>query len=350
MAAMAAREPQPTLRPRIALGLTVLREVDAKLHVRWMNVLRSHWWPGAVYNGRSGFGAAMARNNVLKQFFEDHDNGIEHDALLFWDSDQVPPLIVPGPLSWNGTRSQAPWQGGYFTEYLQWLIEEEPTKQVIGGLYFSREAHWDIDKEGKVRGSPHDPIAYWSPTGDGYRHLTPQELVPMLQRPALYHVHAVGTGSMLIRKELLLRLRELKKPRAIFEAPMIGARAEQRHFELVDELLAELGPEGDAYLMDDVADRLKDLRKWMEGQGGGDAGSQFTEDVFFCDEVQKRLNEWIWLDTAMQSAHIAELWITSRHYLEANGFSVQPHPQSMRSTQEVAKQNSGRIWVPGGKN
>lgn len=105
---------------------------------------------------------------------------------------------------------------------------------------------------------------------------------------------------------------------------MIGARAEQRHFELIDRLLQ------DETGLRVHFDALKDLRKWMDGQGGGDPGTQFTEDVFFCDEIQKRLGEWIWLDTAMQSAHIAEIWITSKHYLEAHGFNTEPHEQSLR--------------------
>lgn len=292
-----AREPAPPRGRRIALGVTLLREVDAKAHLRWEQVLRSHWWPGPIFNGRGQY-TVQGRNLVLKQAFAELD---AWDDLLFWDADQVPPLVVPGPLP-NG------WAGGWFTDYIDYLSEHEKDKDVIGGLYFSREDYWQTDETGAIKAGPHEPVAYGSSGENTYRYLTPAELVPMMQRPDLYPVKAVGTGSMLIRKELLLELAALKAPKAIFEAP-------------------ELKP----------------------GELGGVVGSQWTEDVYFCHEVQTKLHKTIWLDSAMQSAHIAEIWITGAHYLEARGFGTQPHEQSFRA-ENHAKENErrkSRIIVPG---
>ena len=272
------REPPTKASGRIALGLTLLREMDAKVALRWFQVFRSHWWPGPVYNGRGQY-TVQARNYVLEQFFAELG---ESEALFYWDSDQVPPLVVPGPLP-NG------WQGGYFTDYLDYLLDHEPDKEVIAGLYFSREDYWQTDEAGKVKAGPHEPLAYWTNADGGYRFLTDAELIPMLQRPGLHPIKAAGTGSMLIRKSLLLEMAELKAPRPVFEASMIEP-----------------------------------------GDKRGLVGSQWTEDVYFCHEVQTRLHKTIWLDTAMQSAHVAEIWVNAAHYLEARGYQTQPHPQSMK--------------------
>lgn len=292
-------EPPPRNKKKIALGLTILREVDGKWAMRWIDGLRKHWWPGPTYNGKGQY-TVMARNYVLRQAFDDLD---AWDALLCWDSDNVPPLVVPGPLP-NG------WPGGWFLDYLDYLLEHEQDKGVIAGLYPSREDYWQTDQLGKVKAGPHEPVAYRRNPDGTYGFLSFEELVPMLQRPNLYPIGGAGTGTMLIRKEVLLELAELKHPKPVFEAP-------------------ELKP----------------------GESGGGPGSQWTEDLYFCHEVATRLHKTIWLDSALQTAHIAEIWITFAHYLEARGIATQPHEQSLKAvkpvnqTQENERRKS-RIILP----
>src|ERR1700674_5251242 len=91
----AMREPDSSRKPRIALGLTLMREVDSKAFLQWVTVLRNHWWPGPTFHARNAY-VVQARNEVLRQAFADEGSW---DALLFWDADQVLPVIGPGPLS-----------------------------------------------------------------------------------------------------------------------------------------------------------------------------------------------------------------------------------------------------------
>lgn len=283
------REPPPSYGQRIALGLTLLREVDAKVALRWFDLLRRHWWPGPVYNGRGQY-TVQARNLVLHQALQELS---EWDRLLFWDADQVPPLWMPA-------LPDIKWQGGFFTEYLQFLSATQTEKKVIGGLYFSREDYWQTDLFGKIKAGPHEPVAYWGNAEDGtYRYLTLQELAPMLQRRGFHRVKGAGTGCMLIDKAALLELAEVKAPKPIFEAPQL-----------------------------------------QPGQAGGGTGTQWTEDLYFCHEMETKLGNWIWLDSAMEVVHVAEIWITSAHYLESRGISTAPHPASFRAQQETPNRDN----------
>ena len=286
----AVNEPTSTRPARIALGLTLLREVHSPVFLRWVNLLRSHWWPGPVYHARDMY-VTQARNLILRDFLRERDYS---DALLYWDVDQQPPLAVPGPLSWQASTGEV-WQGGWFTDYLQWVVGNEPHKKVLGGLYFSKQHDWELTEDGRIVAGPHEPVAYYSPRDSGgYRPLTTDELIPMLQRPAIYKVDAVGTGSMLIRKDVIERMAELKGG-DIFEAPPVR--------NLNDQI----------------------------------PGSQWTEDTFFCEEVTKRLGEWIWLDTAMRSGHFADQLVTDQDYLQKRGYVTQPHEQATRAMIEQAR-------------
>lgn len=330
----AAKEPDSTRGPRIALGLTLMREVDTTMFLQWVTVLRSHWWPGPTFHARNAY-VVQARNEVLRQAFEAEG---EWDALLFWDADQVLPVIVPGPLAWKSAQGNV-WEGGIFTDYVQWLYENEPEKPIIGGLYPTRVDLWEFDADGRLRHGPYEPVAY-KQSGQGYRHLSPEEVVPMLKRPALYRVDAVGTGSMLIHKELLLRLRDLKKPMPVFEAPVLGAMAEQPELDALEAAIEQAPPGGQKATLRRLLERVK-------GHLGGQfEGLQWTEDIRFCHEVRERLGEQVWLDTAMQSAHIADKWVTMSDYLQARGFVTQPHEQSPVSQSQENERRRSKIILP----
>lgn len=300
-------EPASTRPRRIAFCLTLLAEVQAEVVLRWFNLFRSHWWPGPIYHARDMY-VTQARNFVLAQALREKDHW---DDVLFWDSDQMPPIEVPGPLPWQAANGEF-WQGGFFTDYLQWLAESEPHKKVIGGLYYSKEDTIELTQDGKLVHGPHDPVAYREHEG-GYHHLAESDLLPMLVRRGLYQVDGVGTGSMLIRKEIIERMHELKGG-DIFEAPP------------------------------------------ARGVAGQEPGGQWTEDLYFCDQVRKELKEIVWLDTAMESAHFQRRPVVSKTYLEAHGYTTGPHEQSVRALMDQERMRaaqdkrerkaSSRIIVP----
>ena len=311
-ASYAAKEPPPTQAGRVALGLTIVNDVQPEIFLRWITLLRSHWWPGPTYHARDMY-VTQARNLVLHDALKESESW---EALLFWDQDQLPPLLVPGPLSWQASNGEF-WQGGFFTEYVQWLIKAEPHKKVIAGLYSSKQDDWELtnDDPPKIIMGPHDPVAYTEENG-GYHHLAEPEYLPMLMKRGLYQVDGAGTGSMLIRREIVERMRELKGG-DIFEAPPSRG----------------------------VADQIP--------------GTQWTEDLYFCDQVRKELHETIWLDTAMESGHFQRKLRTAQDYLQAHGYTTTPHEQTSRALIEQARmaraeekrerKAQGRIWTPPGR-
>lgn len=248
---------------RVALGLTLLREMDAVVALRWFELLRSYPWLGPTLNGRGQY-TVQARNLVLEQAFARLD---EWDSLLFWDADQLPPLYMP---------KHHDFPGGYFTEYVESL-----TEGVIGGLYYSREDDYDA-AAGRF---PHQPVAYYKGENEGYRYLSLEELHPMLRERGKYKVDGIGTGSLLIQKDVLLRLRDLKAPRPIFEAPAVPAAS-------------------------------------------GKPGWQWTEDLYFCKEVTD-MGEEVWLDAAMESGHRGDVWISTAIYLASRGVRSGPVPSDL---------------------
>jgi hypothetical protein len=253
---------------RIALGLTLGREIDTMIALRWLDLLRSHYWPGPIYAARRAY-TVQARNIVIGDAMAEAG---AWDALLFWDSDQLPPKMVP---------AYGEWEGGFLTAYLSWLCDTYP---VVGGLYYSREQRSD-PAHGVF---PFEPVAYerveqGEGRAAGYRPLPPELLVPMLRERGVYRVGGVGTGSMLIRQDVLQRLAALKGPASIVSAPPV--------------------PEG-------ATDR----------DGRPIPGWQWTEDLWLCEEIRTLLEEEIYLDTAAESAHQGDnVWISSEHYLAVRG-------------------------------
>jgi hypothetical protein len=264
--------------PKIGLGFTLLQQVDSFVMMRWVELLRSHYWPGPVLNGRAQY-TVQARNIVVDDFMQrdqyplpadDWEPG-ELEALLFWDSDQLPAYVIP----------QRDGSIKVLTRHLQDLLVENPDKEVIAGLYFSRETEFLRDANGNVAEFPHSPVAYERVEdprhGYAYRYLShermTQEILTLDGRYRLHQVGGVGTGAMLIRKSLLQRMTLARDGKPCFEAPPT------------------------------------------------DDGRQWTEDLWFCDQVQ-RLDPAasIWLDSANESAHQGDrIWIRSQHYLAAHG-------------------------------
>lgn len=263
--------------PKFGLGLTLLQQVDSFPFMRWTEILRSGYSPGPVLNGRRAY-VSMARNIVIDDFFQrdrfplpvdDWEPG-ELDALFFWDSDQLPWIAIPER---DGSLT-------LFTRYLQNLLMENPEKEVIVILYFSRETQFAMHPSGSLSEFPHEPVAYERVPdgryGHAYKRLTfermTNEILTLDGRYKLHKVGGGGTGAMLIRKSLLERLSIAKAGKPIFENP-------------------------------DTPD-----------------GRTWTEDLYFCEQVQSLdPPAEIWL-SACEVAHQGDrIWLQSQHYLAAHG-------------------------------
>lgn len=288
--------------PRIALGITTERGINNLIFLRWLELLRSYSFLGPVFYARGAPGFAAARNIVLKQAWERLD---EFTHLLFWDSDQLPPIWFPWP-SGGWDRQLPGWPMGsrcpsgreHFLAYLERLARENPDKEVLAGLYFSRDLGLAVE-------APHEPVAYaWGDPHpgepEGFRRLRTEEVVPMLARRGLYRVAGAGTGAMLIRKEVLLRLKEAKHPDPVFEQPQME-RGVQREL-------------------------------------------QWTEDLLFCYEIQRRLTPPvdIWLDTVIESAHQTDVWVSSEHYLGVRR-ALQQSTERVIGSRTAAP---AKLWTP----
>jgi hypothetical protein len=283
----------------IGLAFTLGEEINSSIFIRWLQILRSeHHWPGPVVYAKRAY-TTQARNICVDDFLE-HPDFPACEALLFWDSDQLPPAMIPTP------------DGGleWFTEHLDRILHEHPDKMVIGGLYFNRNSEFKKTPDGsKFEEYPHEPVAYERTSVDGvvgYKYLD----IPRMHGEILrdrFHLHsvgAVGTGSMLIRKQVFTELLTLKAPEAVFEAPPV--------------------PKG--YNIP--------------------TGRQWTEDLYFCEEVSQKLNYPIWLDSAAESGHLGDqIWISSRHWYNARGVTTtnQPAPSpSDLARLEAAEQKRQR--------
>ncbi|MHB8573652.1 MAG: hypothetical protein ACYDAY_11980 [Candidatus Dormibacteria bacterium] len=245
---------------RIALGLALGREVDSLVFLRWLQLLRHSPWLGPIFAAR-GMYVVQARNMITAEALASPDPWTH---LLMWDSDQLPPAFVPG------LSKSSPWwpEPGTFTEYVSHAAAA--VRGVIGGLYFSRDT---IASEGRL---PHEVIAYRRDPDGGYFPIPTPEMYMMMRNRGFYDVDAVGTGCMVIRRELLAAL-------------------------------SEDGPAFSAPQMED--------------------GSQWTEDMDFCARAKAR-GETIWLDTAMESGHRGDVWISGQHYLAVR---QRPAPAAPRS-------------------
>lgn len=267
-------------RPLIALGIPTERAIHNYIFLRWLELLRSYDWPGPIFYVRGAPGFAAARNTIMGLAWASEE---PWDALLFWDSDQLPPLAMPWPNHSNlrlpGWDTYAPLGPEHFLHYLDRLLIENPDKEVVAGLYWSR----DLGHDGKP---PFEPLAYRAqPHEDGspgFRHLSASEVVPMIEARGLYRVDGAGTGSMLIRRSVFERLREAKAGRPLFEQPMLTT--------------------------------------------GRQAGLNWTEDLLFCHEISTLLDPpvEIWLDTCMESGHQTDVWVSTEHYLATRGMLRQP--------------------------
>lgn len=265
----------------VALGFTLGEEISSTIFIRWLQILRAgdYHWPGPIVFAKSAY-TTQARNICVDDFMAHPDYPLCR-ALLFWDSDQLPPAMIPRP---DGSLE-------WFSQHVDRMLDENEDKMVIGGLYFNRNSEFKRTPDGtKFEEYPHEPVAYERHADEetgitGYKYLDIDRMHKEILHDR-FHLHAVGalgTGSMIIRKQVFEELLALKAPENVFEAPPVP-----RSYKIP-------------------------------------SGRQWTEDLYFCEEVSQRLNYPIWLDSAMESGHRGDqIWISSRHWYNARGVTTAP--------------------------
>lgn len=155
--------------------------VEPAVLVAWIRVLRDHPWPGPIYDWRDLY-PVQARNKITEKFLQG-----PADALLMFDSDQIPPLMCL-----DGSRTR------YMAEILEAI-----TEPVVCGLVYMRDP-------------PYEPTAYEFKHGRRY-FLSSDDMARRVRHRSMTQVEA-ACGSVLIQRRVLEHLQRSKAPREIWEA------------------------------------------------------------------------------------------------------------------------------------
>lgn len=230
---------------------------------QWLEILRRRYWPGPTFRLRPLY-VVDARNQLTALALERRD----WQDFYFIDSDQLPDAGLVDRL----------------LEITEMPAYQAKTGGVVVGSYYGRG--WPFEVQ----------LFDGDPERDGMRFLAPDRWVPLLMQAKrdylelkpgrLISVGGGGTGSMLIRRDVLERMQGLKGRGHVWETPAIEPR-----------LLAKL-----------------------RTQGGPPPSGTWSEDIWFCIEVRRRLGIQVLADTdlRMASGHIWEDIAGPDHYLAAH--------------------------------
>lgn len=231
---------------------------------QWIGVLRQVYWPGPtflmpeIYAAGAWIGVVPLRNLVTYTALKDQS----WNYLLWIDADHK---LTPG-----------------IFERLQ--EHAKANRAVTGGLYYGR-------------GYPFEVQAFSERDPGGVKYVPPQVLVPMLYPPcsAVMAVAGVGTGCMLIRRDVLERMAERRGSGNVWRADRVPW---EEQVKLLD--------------------------------GGEDISGVMSEDILFCLDVADELGEQVWLDLdpRMETGHQGEETRDRRHYLASH--QVPPHVDPSR--------------------
>ena len=244
---------------------------------QWMMILlEQQGWVRKLFYASSTY-TVQGRNAVTFDLLEAADLW---DNVLLYDLDQIPPR--------NITPEQT----------LLAHLQQISTLPVVGGAVF-------------MRAYPFPPIAYEVANWDGSvqpRHVPLDKMKPLLKVRGLLKVDAVGTGAMLVRKDVLVAMAE--------------------HKDFPAHALWETPPRA-------PADPSAPRKHWLLG-----------EDLNFCREVGE-LGFDVYMDTEFENGHVEDQIIGSRNYLMA-AQAAEQQAQRERLARTAQAQQEGRIWTPKG--
>lgn len=251
-------------RPPVALAIVVEKMAPGEVLGQWIEILRRRYWPGPTYTHRA-YNVIEGRNRITTRALEQRDDW----QVFYWtDSDMLPD---PGLIDRLEELCRHP----------SFLAKDGG---VIVGPYYNRELPFEVQ------------LYQENPLLEGMKFLRPDYWTRCLmeakqnylgRRPSrLIKVGGGGTGSMLIRRDVLERMQQLKGRGGIWEMP-----------ELPAKLVAELRRKGE-----------------------DKPGARWGEDILFCHEVRYRLGVQVWADTDLRltSGHVRTDIVGPDHYLAAH--------------------------------
>lgn len=252
---------------RVALGMVVEKYAPGETLGQWLKILRLGFWPGPTYPVRE-YHVDEARNIITQRFLE--DPAAKDVRAFYWtDSDMVPDSGLMTRLN-------------ELTRHPRFLA---PDGGVIVGSYYLRAYPFEVQLW------EHHPEVR-----EAFRYLPPHRWVPLLTegkkrylegRPGqLFPIGGGGTGNMLIRRDVLERMTELKGASKVWQIrPLSQALIEA-------------------------------LKKRNEYDGR----ESWTEDLWFCMEVHRMLGIKVLADADLRlsAGHVMQQIVSHDHYLAAH--------------------------------
>lgn len=253
-------------KPVIALAMVGRSSVSFEVLKQWIAALREIYWPGPtflmpeIYAAGAWIGVVPLRNLCTYQALKDKS----WPYMLFVDADhKVSHLIF---------------------ERLQEHVKAD--LPVVGGLYYNRTYPFEVQ-------------AFSERGPGGVLYVQPDFLIPRLWPPrsSVIPIAGCGTGCMLIRRDVLERMAEIRGEGNIW-------RADRVPWEEQVKLL-------------DSGERIAGV---------------MTEDILFCLDVADHLGEQVWLDLdpRMETGHQGEETRDRRHYLAAHQVPVGIDPSQVQ--------------------
>jgi len=257
---------------RIALAMVSRPSVPQDVLKHWIEVLRGRHWPGPtyhqpdIYHSGAWVGVCPLRNLLTYRMLQDDT----WDYVLSLDSDHI---VTPGLID---------------------RVQEHAARKrgLVGGLYYLRQYPFEVQAIGLGPKREEHSLGKLRP-------VPADVLVPRLDPPRreIIEVAGVGTGCMLIRRDVIER---------IALARGIG---DVWHVEKVpwDEQIALL-------------------------QQGQDVSGVMTEDYLFCVDAWELLGErtWLDLDPRMETGHVGEEIRGRRHYIAAHTVPPGVDPRTVK--------------------
>lgn len=280
-----------TRQRRIALGIVLEKVVQGDVFGQWIELLRRAHFPGPTYRMRPLY-VVQGRNQLVTQALEAPVDA--WDDFYFYDSDMLPEVELVSRL----------------VELADSPLYQSPSGGVICGHYYGRDVPHELQlfqPRPERKGLYFIPPDRWLPAliraRQQYLDRQPADLIP---------IGGGGTGSMLIRRDVLQRMQDLKGRGNIFETHEIG----------------------------------QEVRVEMAGGPTSWAGETWSEDIWFCIEVAERLGVQVYGDTdlRMSSAHLAERRVSIDDYIRSHAVMTgnPPPPRQLAIPQGYALQPMNR--------
>jgi hypothetical protein len=231
------------MRRTTALAIPLEKVVFGDVFGQWIELLRRTAWPGPVFRFRPAY-IVPARNGLTAKALLRGD----WDDFLFIDSDIAPEVNLPERIA-------------ELTAMPAYLAADGG---VVCGAYYQREYPFETQLY-----NPH-------PEMEGLQFIHPARWLRALEDAAtarhagqgapVLEVGGGGTGLMLIRRDVLERMAAFKGADAIWETPAIEPKLLER----------------------------------VRAAGEDRANGVWTEDVWFCIEVRRRLGIRVMADTDLR--------------------------------------------------